>query len=327
VTVSAVIVNFRAYAELRACLRALLAPHGLAFEVVVVDQAPVREEFARIRHEFPGVTFVESRENRGFAAGVNLGVSRSRGEALLLLNPDCEITPEAVERLAAWLSAHPKVGAVGPRVLDPNGSVQASARKFPALSTAFAGRSSWLTRAFPGNRFTRRNLVETRHLAEPREVDWVSGACVMLRRDALDEVGGMDSGFFLYWEDADLGRRLKDVGRTTVYHPGVEVVHTVGGSSRFAPVRSAFAFHRSALRYFWKHSGAAARLAAPLAAVGLAARLFLVLAWNYSRRFVGLGAPPATAILPSRTSAVDPAARMVTSPQWLEQQARERRAS
>lgn len=291
-TSSIIIVNFRAYADLWACLRSLEAEHAPAFEIIVVDQAPALKELARIRHEFPRVKFVESRENRGFAAGVNLGVSRSRGEALLLLNPDCEIAPDAVAQLAAWLEAHPGVGAVGPRVLEPDGTIQASARRFPDLSTAFAGRSSWLTRRFPTNRLTRRNLVGTADLLEPRRVDWVSGACVLVRRNAFEAIGGLDRGFFLYWEDADLGRRLKNAGWATVYLPTIEVVHTVGGSSRLVPAKSAIAFHRSALRYYWKHSRAAARAFVPLAAMGLAARLGLVLLANACRRVAGLTPTP-----------------------------------
>jgi hypothetical protein len=130
----------------------------------------------------------------------------------------------------------------------------------------------------------------------PIDVDWVSGACVLVRRRAFDDIGGMDPRFFLYWEDADLGRRLKDRGWRTLYHPGVEAVHRVGASSQHAPVRSAVAFHGSALRYYSKHANPAARLAMPLIAVGLGLRLVVLLLVNYSRQLVrsvfGRPSPP-----------------------------------
>ena len=283
-SVSIVIVNFRAYGELHACLESLGARTGSGAEIVVVDQAPERTEVDRLRERFPRVTLVESPENRGFASGVNLGARRSESDHLLILNPDCEIAADGVARLAAWLDAHPEAGAVGPRVRDRDGAVQASARRFPDITTAFAGRSSWLTRAFPGNPLSRLNLPVPAEMTQATEVDWVSGACVLVRRRAFDEIGGMDPGFFLYWEDADLGRQLKDAGWATYYHPDVEAIHKAGRSSRFVPVRSAVAFHRSVLRYYWKHSSTIGRLFAPLVALGLMARLALLLSWNYARR-------------------------------------------
>ena len=283
-SVSIVIVNFRAYRELHVCLESLGAQIGGGLRVVVVDQAPERAEIDRLRARFQHVTLVESAKNRGFASAVNLGARQSDSDYLLILNPDCEISPDSVTRLAAWLDAHPEAGAVGPRVRDRSGAIQASARRFPDITTAFAGRSSWLTRAFPGNPLSRLILPVPAEIVEVTEVDWVSGACVMVRRRAFDAVGGMDPGFFLYWEDADLGRRLKNAGWATFYCPDVETIHAVGRSSRFVPVRSAIAFHRSALRYYWKHSSAISRLLAPIVAIGLGARLLLLLSWNCSRQ-------------------------------------------
>jgi len=282
-TVSVVIVNYRAYEDLARAL-ASLRPHDAGLDVCVVDQAGDPVKLASLKADCPHVTFVASPENRGFAWAVNLAASQNWHEWLLILNPDCEASPAAVARLAGWLEAHPKVGAVGPRVRDRSGDIQASARRFPGITTAFAGRSSWLTRAFPGNPLSRLNLPVPADMTEATEVDWVSGACVMVRRRAFDAVGGMDPGFFLYWEDADLGRRLKNAGWTTYYCPDVEVTHTVGRSSRHVPVRSAVAFHLSALRYYWKHSSAISRLLVPFVAIGLGVRLVLLLSWNYSRQ-------------------------------------------
>ena len=170
------------------------------------------------------------------------------------------------------------VGIVGPLVREPDASVQASARRFPNVTTGFAGRTSWLSRVWPTNRLTRRNLLTREVLRDPVEVDWVSGACMMVRRTAFEAVGGMDEQFFLYWEDADLCFRLKREGWLTVYNPLVSVTHLTGRSSSRARRESLIAFHRSAFRYFRKHSGLAARAATPLVFLALQTRLFLKLA-------------------------------------------------
>jgi GT2 family glycosyltransferase len=216
--------------------------------------------------------------NPGFAAGVNRAARAARGKYLLLLNPDCIVDDDVAHTLAAWLDEHPRVGVVGPLVREHDGSVQASARRFPNMTTGFAGRTSWLSRAWPNNRWTRRNLLTREGLSHPVEMDWVSGACMMVRRTAFESVGGMDEQFFLYWEDADLCFRLKRAGWSTVYNPMVGITHLTGSSSSLARKQALIAFHRSAYRYFRKHGSRGARAAAPFVFLALQARLFLKLA-------------------------------------------------
>jgi hypothetical protein len=163
-------------------------------------------------------------------------------------------------------------------VREADGSVQASARRFPNATTGLAGRTSWLSRVWPTNRWTRRNLVAREVLHEPLEVDWVSGACMMVERGAFESVGGMDEQFFLYWEDADLCFRLKGAGWLTVYNPVGGITHLTSRSSVLARKQSLVAFHRSAYRYFRKHGGSLALAAAPLVFLALHARLLLKLA-------------------------------------------------
>ena len=158
---------------------------------------------------------------------------------------------------------------------EADGTVQASARRFPGRhDRRSAGRTSWLSRVAPGNPLTRRNLT-TSPAEGIADVDWVSGAFMLIRREAFDAVGGFDEGFFLYWEDADFCRRAADRGWKTLYAPVAEVVHLTARASRHAPVRSLWAFHRSALRYYWKHGSWLARLGTPLVAAGLAGRFLL----------------------------------------------------
>ena len=269
---SVVIVNYLAYDPLANCLESL-APFVAPADVVVVDHQTHLQSLERLATRFPAVRFIPIAGNPGFAAGVNRGVRETTGEYVLLLNPDCLVASDP-RPLASWLAAHPKAAVCGAIVRESDGSIQASARHFPGVATGLAGRTAWLTRIWPGNPWTKRNLVRGVPAA-PVEVDWVSGACMMVRREALDAVGGMDEQFFLYWEDADLCRRLKEAGWSTFYHPEMTVTHLTGQSSQHAREASLVAFHESAYRYYRKHG---VRWLAPLAFVALRSRLRLRLA-------------------------------------------------
>jgi GT2 family glycosyltransferase len=274
--VSVLIVNYHAYDELSVCLDSLNARGTDAVEIVVVDHASNATALDLLVQRFPEVCWLAGESNPGFAAGVNRAAESAHGRYLLLLNPDCVVDQDLCGVLSAWLDAHPAVGVAGPLIRDADGTIQASARRFPGLTTGFAGRTSWLTRAVPGNPFSRRNLLTGPEVTAPMMVDWVSGACMLVRRSAFDVVGGMDENFFLYWEDADLCARVAAAGWRTAYNPTVGVTHLCGRSSRASP-RSVRAFHRSALRYFLKHGGWVARIAAPLVFAALQTRAALVL--------------------------------------------------
>jgi GT2 family glycosyltransferase len=274
--VSVVIVNYQSYDELSRCL-AGLGSGGTPLPVVVVDHATDPAAAAAITRQFPHVTLVALSANEGFAAGVNRGVALTRTPLVLLVNPDCVIDGAACRALSAWMREHPDVGAAGPRIHNANGTVQATARRFPDVTTAIAGRSSWLTRVLPWNPLSRRNLpAREEAVRTAMDVDWVSGACLITRRDAFDAVHGMDDGFFLYWEDADYCRRLSREGWRIVYVPHIIAMHVGGRSSRHAAAASQEAFHASAFRLYWKHAGAPARLLAPLVYGALQARLVVM---------------------------------------------------
>lgn len=269
-----VIVNYQSYDELDACLKSVERGCARA-SVVVVDHESQPHAADLLSRSFPHVQIIRNGSNDGFAVGVNTGVRAAAGaQFLLLLNPDCVLERDACCKLADWLEAHPDVAVAGPRIRNADGTVQPSARRFPDLTTAIAGRSSWLTRILPDNPISRRNLP-ARDLAVtgPVDVDWVSGACMLVRREAFDQVQGFDEGFFLYWEDADFCRRLQNAGWRTVYLPGAGATHVGGRSSRHAEDASLEAFHKSALRLYRKHAGPAGRLLTPLVFAGLQLRL------------------------------------------------------
>jgi GT2 family glycosyltransferase len=272
-----IIVNYRSYDELTRCLASLESSRPHLQQVVVVDHESNLDAASRLATTFPWVRVIERSTNEGFATGVNLGVRETHAPFILLLNPDCVVEEQEVGRLIAFAHQRPDAAIVGPRILNADRTIQGSARRFPGLTTAFAGRSSWLTRRFPNNPLSRHNLPALDAQQTPLDVDWVSGACMLVRRQALTQVGGMDERFFLYWEDADLCRRLTEVGWHIVYFPGATIVHAGGRSSIHAYRDSLYAFHRSALFLFRKHAAGPARLLQPLVYVALETRLQLML--------------------------------------------------
>jgi GT2 family glycosyltransferase len=269
--VAVLIVNFRVYDDLDRALTSLEFALRDGDEVVVFDQMSDATRLAGLRARHPRVQWMPSAENIGFGAAVNRAARETTAPHLLWLNPDTVVAPRLIDALEAWLEAHPEVGCAGPRVMNDDGSVQASARRFPDVSTAIAGRSTWLTRRFPNNPLSRHNLL-ARDRDQPATVDWLAGSCVMTRRVLFERLGGFDEGFFLYWEDADYCRRALDVGFTCAYLPHVVVRHAGGRSAARDPGPAIRAFHASAYRMFVKHTNLSGRILAPFVWVALTTR-------------------------------------------------------
>jgi N-acetylglucosaminyl-diphospho-decaprenol L-rhamnosyltransferase len=255
-TGSVIIVNFNSGGSLARCLDSIADLEKDAL-VVVVDNAST-DSSEKTAERGGQVTLQRNAENVGFARAVNQGLAQTEGEFVLLLNPDCELRPDALDRLVSELRRHPRSAIAGPKILDHDGTVQGSARGDPTLLTGLFGRSTLFTRVFPGSKLARRNVrfdlmngASTDNAGE--DVDWVSGACMMARRDMLSAVGGFDERYFLYWEDADLCRRLRGRGWGIRYVTSAEIVHQVGQSSRTAQARATRAFHDSAYLYYATH--------------------------------------------------------------------------
>lgn len=250
---SVVLVNYRTDEPLAECLGSLAkTAGGLTLEIIVVDNGGTLRP-AGFRERFPGVELIENRENVGFARASNQGIRRARGRHVLLLNPDTLVHEGAVQAMVHYLDAHPAIGAVGARLLDPDGTLQYSCRRFPGYFTIFFGRYALLSRLLPGNAASRDYLyLDWDHLGV-REVDWVSGACLMVRRAVIEEVGPFDEGYFLFVEDMDWCRRIRDAGWSVVYLPDAVVTHAIGVSRGPVPPRVVWARHRGMLRYVRKH--------------------------------------------------------------------------
>jgi N-acetylglucosaminyl-diphospho-decaprenol L-rhamnosyltransferase len=283
--ISVVIVNYRSYAELDACLASLACHPASDVEVIVVDHASSDAELTRIRASYPSFIAAPTPDNRGFSAGVNAGARLATGRHLLILNPDTQVMPGALEAMVGYLDAHPETAVVGARVENRGGTVQRSARRFPTMLTGLAGRSSLFTRLWPGNPLSRRDVLADAHTTAPVEVDWVAGSCMAVRSEAFEQVGGMDERYFLYWEDADLCKRLREAGWRTVYLPSAVIVHGVGRSRRHARSLSVRAFHRSAYRYFARHrAGRFRAVSLPIAWTLLHTRMLAKLAVQFVTR-------------------------------------------
>jgi GT2 family glycosyltransferase len=244
----------------------------------------------QIRKMFPGVYLCKNKKNTGFAAAVNQGIVMGRAPHILLINPDATIEKGVFQRATQYLKTYPDIGILGPRILNADGSIQASARSFPTPLTAIFGRQSLFTRLFPNNRFTKANLLADDIIENknPATVDWVSGACMLVRRKAVEEVGFLDDAFFMYWEDADWCRRIWRNGWKVIYYPGAVVIHTAGESSRKNHLRASLEFHRSAFRLYRKHQPQTAGFWWPVIAGALYARFIMVSGIHLLRQLTDL---------------------------------------
>ena len=255
--IAAVLVNYNAGSELAQALHSIADDlAGRPWEAVVVDNASSDGSERRVAEFAPRARLVRNATNVGFGRAVNQGVAASSAPLVLIMNPDCRLAPGAMRTLQSQLEAHDACAIVGPRVLDPDGAVQGSARGDPDMLTGLFGRTGRLRSWFPQLAPARRNVVTdaaVRDGSPSVEVDWVSGACMLVRRSAFESVGGFDEQYFLYWEDADLCRRLRAHGYHVRYVPGATAVHSVGRSSRSVPAASIRAFHTSAYRYYATH--------------------------------------------------------------------------
>lgn len=269
------------------CLAAVRATVATPHEVVAVDNASADGSLEHLRVHWPAVLSLGMGRNAGFAQANNLALEHSTGRYVLLLNGDAVVQPAALDRLVGYLDGHPDVAVVGPRLEYPDGRDQGTARSFPTPAAAVFGRRSPLTQLWPGNPWSRRYLRPT-STTSPYDVDWMSGACLMVRRSVVERVGPLDPGFFMHWEDADWCRRIKTAGGRVVCVPAAVVVHAEGGSRRGWPLVQVVAFHRGAYRYYAKHHlGGPLRALRPLAAALLTLRGGLVLARGGRRPAAG----------------------------------------
>ncbi|MBN2033310.1 MAG: glycosyltransferase family 2 protein [Deltaproteobacteria bacterium] len=280
--IDVIIVNFNSTRWVLRCLESFRDEIKRQRVKVIVQDNASSESLACIKEAFPDVLVRRNAGNIGFARAVNQALEVSGSEYVTILNPDTVVMEGFWPSSLEFMVENPQVGVLGPAILNPDGTVQGSARAFPGLLTALFGRNSPLSRLLPKNAITRANVLSRRSDGiTPMEVDWVSGACMLVRRQAIKEVGMMDPRFFLYWEDADWCRRMWMKGWKIVYFPSAKVVHQVGASSSTKPVLSLYEFHRSSYKLFNKQIKDPFGLLSPFVAFALAMRFGLVLALRF----------------------------------------------
>ena len=274
--IGVVVVNYNAGDHLLRCIDSVFAQAGDAeVDVVVVDNSSRDGSMARLAAAHPDVARIENRDNRGFAAAANQGIRATTAPYVFVLNPDAEVGAGTLAGLLKLADDRPRAGAIGPVVRDLDGSLYPSARKVPTIGEAVG--HAFLHPFDPDNRFSRAYTMADWDRTSEREVSWVSGSCILLRRSALEDVGLFDEGYFMYAEDVDLCTRLRRTGWTVLFTPELEVTHergvSTGNSKRMIRVHS-----DSIYRYFAKHHATGwRRVLLPFAWLALRARAELVI--------------------------------------------------
>ncbi len=259
---SIVIVNWNVRDHLRDCLASIFKyPPKDSFEVFVVDNASSDGSADMVRQEYPQVNLIINVENKGFGTANNQGIRQAKGEYVLVFNDDAQVKEGSLDIMINYLDTHSDVGVVGPKILNVDGSLQPSVRRFPDFL------SQWLASLkvqflFPKLKVFRKYLAADFDYKKEQDVQQIMGACMMIRKKVLDQIGLFDEKFFIWFEEVDLLKRIADAGIQIVYTPTTEIIH-VGGAS-FAQAESMTKhrmFSASCRRYIYKHKGIFAWLA------------------------------------------------------------------
>lgn len=270
--IGVILVTYQSAEDLPHFFASLPAAIGVhSAEVVVVDNAST-DDSTRIAEAF-GVTLVRNATNAGLSRAINQAAAETQADWLLVANPDTRPAPGSVAALLRTAQSDDRIGCVGPRLEDLAGDDYPTGRRFP--SPAVGALHAALGPVWPGNPATRAYYGAARGgpRAGSTAVDWVSGSCMLFRRQAFDAVGGFDAGYFMYFEEVDICLRLRRAGWRVVLDRDALVVHREGGSTRFAPFRKVVNHHRSAYRFYCRyHAGDPWLLLAPVVAAGLAVR-------------------------------------------------------
>lgn len=276
---SVVIVNWNVRDLLRGCLRSLYdGTQGLTFEIFVVDNGSADGSSEMVRREFPYVHLIPNAVNVGFARASNQAIRRSRGRYILLLNPDTSTLHNAVTKMVQLMDEHPEVGAVGPKILTQDGQIDLRcARRFPSLGSELWEKTGLAAR-FPHSRLFASYLMGHWDHQQGREVELLTGACLMVRREVIDQVGPLDGDFFLYGEDMDWCYRMRRAGWKICYYPDAAITHLGGQSSAPVKVELDMEALRSMNLFFRKHYGLLYALAhrALMLIITLAKELFFL---------------------------------------------------
>ena len=254
-TVRVIIVSWNAKADLRACLASLAESTADAsrVEVVVVDNASSDGSPEMVRNEYPHVDLRETGANLGFSGGNNVALADNRCDYVFLLNSDAMLPKGGLDTLLEWADVTPDAGLIGPKVINPDGTLQFSCRRWPTPQAGLF-RNVYLGKLFPQNQPAADYLMRDFDHASPLDVDWLSGCAMLMRRACLEQVGPLDDKtFFMYCEDMDWSLRVHEAGWRVVYAPVIDVIHKIGGSSDQVAERMIIEHSRAMVRFWKKH--------------------------------------------------------------------------
>ena len=283
--VSICVVNWNTRELLNNCLHSVLADgQQVTFEVIVVDNASRDKSADMVRAEFPQVRLIANSENVGFARANNQAFQLARGRHVLLLNSDTEVLAGALVRLARYLDEHRQVGVVGPKILHPDGVSQRSCwRGFPSLQFGFVD-AFYLWRLIPHSRLVQSSGWFDVSDDEPTEVDHILGACMMVRREVIDQVGGMDEGFFLFCEETDWCYRIKKGGWKVCFLPTAEIIHFGQQSTNQVPEQTLPEKYRNYVRFYRGHENPSRLQELVLKGTIVVAGLLRIALWTWRSR-------------------------------------------
>ena len=269
------IVSYNSLNFLKECLDSILEnPPELNYEIIVVDNASHDGTAEFVKNNYPEVTLISNNKNIGFAAANNRAIERSHSKYILLLNSDCMVYEKSLGILVDFMESRPGIGITGPKIINNDGTIQLSCRRFPSMFNAAA--HTILTDIFPGNPFSKKYKLIDIDRDEPLKVDWVSGSCMIIRRKALEDTGILDERYFMYVEDLDICYRMWQKNWEVYYDPGAKIMHHIAGSSGRGKIKSSFRMQRSVFYFFWKNYRKNWRIVLiPLLVLVLGLRLFL----------------------------------------------------
>lgn len=253
--VSVIIINWNTRDTLRDCLNSVYEQtQGINFEVIVVDNASSDSSAEMVRTEFTKAILVENKENRGFAVANNQGMSIAKGRYMLLLNSDTIVLDGAIQKTIRFVDQHTEAAVVGCKVLNPDRTMQATCFMFPSLLNLFLS-ATYLYKVFPRSRFFGRERMTWWDRQDVREVEVVTGCFMLVRKEAIDEVGMMDESFFMYAEETDWCYRFKKAGWRSLFFPNATTIHLGGQSSKQVKMAMIIQVRRAILQFIKKNHG------------------------------------------------------------------------
>jgi GT2 family glycosyltransferase len=277
---SVIIVSFNSSKYLEKCLATLkkYLP-GYRSEIIVVDNDSEDRSVEIVKKNFPGVRLIENKKNLGFSKANNIAIKNTSSEYVMLLNSDCRLYKDSLDIMIDFMDKNRSAGISGPKIINSDGSIQYSCRRFPSFFDA--GMHSILANIIPDNPFSRRYKLVNINRKEAAEVDWVSGSCMLIRRSALNETGLLDEKYFMYVEDIDLCFQMWKKGWKVYYNPEAQILHHIGGSTGNRKLKSSIMMQKSVLYFFLKNYKRSPKiLFIPFLLIVLGLRIFLTFIKN-----------------------------------------------